>query len=198
MGSGTDTETTRSAAREETGAGGGSRGARILCAAVVAGTVLGIVAVSFVGCAPVALEWPDEVLSGAWSTYHNDSLGYSLRYPAACSVDEDDGGRVVRFRYHGAPIIVVTFASEREAARRGLWPDHLPVGEATLGGRAGEKYVYNHYDGPFGVHTVSYVVPHEGRQLGMEFRTDDDDPSPVQRQILGSFRFADLLARNGP
>jgi hypothetical protein len=148
------------------------------------------------GCAPAALDWPDEILSRAWSIYRNDAVGYAFHYPAACSVEEDDGGRTVRFRYHGAPIIAISFASEREAARRGLWPDHLPVGEVTLGGRKGQKYVYNHYGGPFGVHTVSYVVPHNDRQLGLEFRTDDDDPSAVQREILSSFRFADFVAAN--
>jgi len=156
-----------------------------------------ILAMGMTGCAPAALEWPDEVLGHAWAQYRNDAVGYSLSYPAACSVEEDDAGMTVRFRYHGAPIIAVTLASENEAARRGLWPDHLPVGVATLGGREGEKYVYNHYDGPFGLHTVSYVVPHDDRELGLEFRTDDDDPSLVQRQILSSFRFVDLVARNG-
>lgn len=162
--------------------------------AVGASTIL---VMGLAGCAPAALEWPDEVLGHAWAQYRNEAVGYSLSYPAACSVEEDDGGLTVRFRYHGAPIIAVTLASETEAARRGLWPDHLPVGEVTLGGREGQKYVYNHYDGPFGLHTVSYVVPHADRQLGLEFRTDDDDPSRVQRQILSSFRFVDFAARQG-
>ena len=63
------------------------------------------------------------------------------------------------------------------------------MGLATLDGRSGEKFVYNHYDGPFGMRTVSYVVPHGEKFLGLEFRTGEEEPTATQAEILESFRF---------
>ena len=51
------------------------------------------------------------------------------------------------------------------------------------------KYVYDHCDGPFCMQTVSYVVEHRQRYLGLEFRTANAELAPVYRQVVDSFAF---------
>ena len=122
-----------------------------------------------------------------WATYTDETVGFSLDYPDVYTVTGQSGS--VRMRHDGYPVISIALETEQGARRRGLWSKHDPVGEIELGGRDGKRYVYHHYDGPFSMRTVSYVVEHDGKYLGLEFRTALDQPDAVQRHILDSFRF---------
>ncbi len=132
-------------------------------------------------------RWPHA--DSGWKTYHNESVGYSLDYPAVCSVHEYDDGGVI-FRFDGGPILCVSYLTERAADKRGLWADHDPVAEAALDGRSGSRYRYDHYDGPMYMHVTSYVVAHNGRYLGLAFRTAHEDLNVAQTRVLESFRFS--------
>ncbi len=37
--------------------------------------------------------------------------------------------------------------------------------------------------------TISYVVDHKDKYLGLEFRTDNEELDEIQKQILNSLRF---------
>ncbi len=121
-----------------------------------------------------------------WATYSNAAAGYSLSYPRQLRPDENDGN--VFFRYNGAVPVVVRYTDEQEGKDRGAWFGHPVVDAITLGSRKGQKFIYDHWDGPFAVRTVSYVVKHREKFLGLEFRTDSE-LSEVQKQILSSFTF---------
>ena len=54
----------------------------------------------------------------------------------------------------------------------------------------GHLYEYDHWDGPFGSAMRSYVVPHDGQELGLEFRSDGELHA-INQQILDSFTFAE-------
>ena len=154
--------------------------------AIVALTAL--VACSQLGCSPRGFVWP-HVDANGWNTYSNDVIGYTLRVPAVCEVEEADDGRDVLFRFLGAPIIAIRFVDESEGSERGLWVGHEPISETELSGRSGFRYRYDHYDGPFGMQTVSYVVPHRDRLIGLELRTGAPRPTTTQQAILDSFAF---------
>ena len=72
--------------------------------------------------------------------------------------------------------------------RKDAWFGHDASGPVQLAGLDGQRYVYTHCDGPFCSRTVSYVVEHRGRYLGLEFRTPDELDA-VQQRIYESFRF---------
>ena len=78
------------------------------------------------------------------------------------------------FRFQGFPLIVVNYVDEREARNRGLWVNHDPKETISLGGKAGIKYEYTHYDAVFGMPVQSFVVEHGGKLLGIEFRKEGD------------------------
>lgn len=141
------------------------------------------------GCSPRGFDWP-EVAADGWTVYVNERVGYHLKVPDICDVEEHDDGRTVLFRFRGAPIIAVNFVDEVEGDQRGLWTGHEPSGEVELAGRHGHRYRYDHYDGPFGMQTVSYVVPHRDRFLGVELRTGEPEPTTIQQTILDSLSFA--------
>jgi len=130
-------------------------------------------------------EWPAS--ADAWKQYDNELIGISLQYPEQCSVD-DEGHRVL-IRCDGAPIISIAWTTEAGAKKNGLWPGHDPVGPVQLGGRMGELYRYTHHDGPFGMQTTSFVVPHRDKLLALEFRTTPDQLGPVAQHVLDSFAF---------
>lgn len=138
---------------------------------------------------------PDDV---GWRTFVNETVGYSIEVPDVYIPMTHAGGRDVLFRYEGYPVIAISWVDEAEGRGRGLWPAHEPAGAVTLGGRPGSLYIYDHYDGPFGMHTVSRVVEHGGRMLGVELRTDHETPDPLQQRILESFRFTDAPADTPP
>ena len=124
-----------------------------------------------------------------WRTYSNPMVGYSLEYPEIYTPQERYQGRDVLFRYDNYPVVSISHVNEEEGTSRGLWVKHGAVGSIQLSGREGNQYQYDHYDGPFYMRTVSYVVPHRERFLGLEFRTDLEQPDEVQTRILQSFRF---------
>lgn len=126
--------------------------------------------------------------SYAWASYAHPTLGYSLNYPDAFEVAAQDSNDAV-FTYQGRTTFRVVSATEEEARQRGLWGEHTPAEAVAVGGREGHRYAYDHWDGPSYVHTVVYVVPHRGKSLGVEFRTEADTADGVQRRVLGSISF---------
>lgn len=119
-----------------------------------------------------------------WVDYKNPVAAYRLQYPTVFGVDQEAGGTVL-FRYCGVPALV-RFTDEAEGRRRGLWFGNEPVADITLAGHAGKKYLYTHYDGPFGVCTVAYVIPYRDKFIGVEFRTAGE-LGDVQERMLASF-----------
>lgn len=136
--------------------------------------------------------WPDGDVELV--EYRNPNVGYSVLRPAVCRIHEYEGGTI--FRYDGAPIMCVNFETEDGAKRRGLWAKHDPVAEADLGGRRGEKFRYDHYDGPIFMRTLSYVVPHKGKYVALEFRSRGGTITELQDAIIASFRFVDDASRD--
>ena len=141
----------------------------------------------FWGCHSKAPETP-AMASVEWKTFSNPKLQYSLEYPDACEIVQY-GDRSVFFKYNGGTIFRVEHVTEEECRDNGLWLTSKPIGEIQLGGRKGHRYIYNHYDGPIYSHTISYVTEHQGKFLGIEFRTDNDELDEVHRHILNSFSF---------
>jgi len=127
---------------------------------------------------------PDEV---TWATYSSAKLQYTLGYPTVLKIQESGNGDVL-FRHGWGVPVLVRFTDETEGRKRGAWFGHEPIEKITLGGREGNKFIYEHWDGPFGARTVSYVVEHQGEFLGLEFRADGD-LSEIQHRMLASFSF---------
>jgi len=147
-------------------------------------TLILLAALTLIAC-DTTPQWPDA--ADGWKQYRNDQIGISLDYPAQCSVD-DEGHRVL-IRYDGAPIISIAWTTEKGARKNGLWIGHDPVGPVQLDGRAGKLYRYTHHDGPFGMRTTSFVVPHREKLFALEFRTPDEQLGPVAQRVLDSFAF---------
>ena len=133
----------------------------------------------------------------SWTTYTNREAGYSVDVPDLYTSPVHSGGPSVLFRHDGYPVLSISLVDEHEGDSRGLWVGHEPVGSIQLAGRDGEKYVYRHYDGPSSMRTVSYVVEHRNRWLGVEFRTELEEADALQRRILESFRFSGELPEEG-
>lgn len=140
------------------------------------------------GCESTPPELPDPA-SVSWITYTNPVLGYSVDVPSSFVRQENSRNPSVLFRYDGFPVVAVNFVSREEGKKRGLWVGKEPAGTIHLGNRDGKRYVYRHYDGPSYMRTMSYVVEHQGKYLGLEFRTGNEEPDTVQSRILASFRF---------
>ena len=121
-----------------------------------------------------------------WVTYDNSSVGYRVPYPDVYTPSASDNGAYVAFRYHRYTPLLVRCVDEQEGKRRGLWFGSAPAEKIQLGGVGGKKYIYTHYDGPFGARMIAYVIPFKGRFLGLEFRTDTN-LDPVQQVILRDF-----------
>lgn len=130
---------------------------------------------------------PPEEGSFSWTTYTNVAVGYTMSIPDVYRIDEENSGRGVFFRWNGVPVKVY-LTDERNGRRNGLWPGEEPSGEIELGGRVGLLYEYNHWDGPLGSEMRSYVVPHKGEELGLEFRSEGELHA-VNQRILDSFAF---------
>jgi hypothetical protein len=92
----------------------------------------------------------------------------------------------ILFRYGWSVTARVRFNDETEGKKTGAWFGNEPVEKIKLGGRDGEKFIYDHYDGPFAARTVSYVVEYRGKFLGLEFRTGGE-LNEIQRRMLSSF-----------
>jgi len=123
-----------------------------------------------------------------WSTYTNSELGYSITYPTVLDLEEFGKGSILfRNGADGVPILV-RYADEQEGKKRDLWFGHDPAEKITLAGREGNKFVYSHHDGPFSARTVSYVIEHRGKFIGVEFRTANE-LNEIQQRVLTSFKF---------
>ena len=141
---------------------------------------------------------PSEV---RWTRYTNQEVGFWLELPSVYLPDVSPDGHSVLFRFRGTPLVHVTWTDEASARQRGLWARHDPVARIELGGRPGKQYIYNHFDGPLGMRTYAYVVPHRERFLALEFRTrrtslleefglkrsPETEPDQLCQRILGSF-----------
>ena len=150
--------------------------------------ILGLSALSMTGCGGTPpLNPPANAV--AWKIYSNPSVGYTFEHPDLYEVEEHHDGRTVLLRYDGYPVVSIRHVDEQEGRSHGLWIKHDAVGTIELDSRAGLKYIYDHYDGPFYMRTVSYVVEHGSRFLGLEFRTDREELDDIQRRVLQSFRF---------
>ncbi len=125
----------------------------------------------------------------AWKVYSNPLVGYTFEHPDFYQTEEHHDGESVLLRYDGYPVISIRHVDRQEGRSLGLWIKHQAVESIELGQREGLKYIYDHYDGPFYMRTVSYVVEHGGKFLGLEFRTDREVLDEVQRRILHSFQF---------
>ena len=154
--------------------------------ALAAGTTL-VMTLFGTACNSTPPEHPalDEV---RWATYTNAEVGYTLEYPDFYRIDDRGKPKDVMFRFDGYPVLVINWVSEKEGRSRGLWPGHEPVRTVELAGLEGKKYIYRHYDGPFSMRTISFVVEHRGRLLGIEFRTNCP-LDPIHLYIIESFRF---------
>ena len=122
-----------------------------------------------------------------WAVHTSTKLKYSITYPTVLRSEEEESGEVL-FRHGWGVPVLVRYENEKEGRRRGVWFGHEPVGSIELGGRNGEKYIYEHWDGPFAARTVSYVVEYRGKYLALEFRSDDE-LSEIQKRMLESFTF---------
>ena len=120
-----------------------------------------------------------------WTTYESET-GFFIDHPSVVEAIPEGAG--VAFAYKGTPVRVI-FTDSATAADHGLWVRSDPVEEIELAGRPGQKYVYNHWDGPVYVRTVAFVVPYRDQWLAVEFRTPDELTS-VQQRMLASFGFA--------
>lgn len=139
------------------------------------------------GCRVEPIELP---AAQAWRSYENPALGVALDIPDFFTIEEYDQGAM--FRIHGANAVLLRFVDAAEAKHRGLWVGSPAAGPIHLGGRTGKRYVYRHGDGPVYSITEAYVVPHRGKELGLEFRTRGD--AAVRERMLASFRFLDQNA----
>ena len=127
----------------------------------------------------------------SWRSYANESVGYVLEIPSTYVPHPAHGGKDVIFRQDGFPVLCVNFVTPEEGRSRGLWAKHEPAREAVLGGRRAAVIPYRHHDGPSFMQVLSFVAPHRGQELGLEFRTPNREPDALQQHILDSFRFTD-------
>lgn len=122
-----------------------------------------------------------------WTQYTSEELNFSIDYPTILKPEGSEKGEVI-FRYGWGAPVVVRFVDEAEGKDRGVWFGNTPAAKIKLASHDGEKFVYDHYDGPFSARTVSYVVTYRGKFLGLEFRTGGD-LNEIQKRMLDSFTF---------
>ena len=144
-------------------------------------------AAALAGCRIEAADLP---MPRGWRVYTNETLGVALEVPdyLTVNVSARHPGTVF-FRFHGGNAVLLRWADEEESERRGLWVGSEPLGAITMGGRAGQRYDYRHHDGPVYSITSAYVVPHRGKELALEFRTQHDEE--IRGRMVASVRFLD-------
>lgn len=142
-----------------------------------------LISIGLLGCRSEAPPAP--AASVELSTYHGRDLDVSVAYPSTFTPDER--GPEVVFRNGGAPAIRIVWVTEEEADDRGLWAGHQGA-PATIAGRAGMVYDYDHRDFERFTRTISYVVPYRGRWLGLEFRTDEPELPEAYQRVLESLQ----------
>jgi hypothetical protein len=131
--------------------------------------------------------WPSAD-SGEWLTYKREDVGLTIDVPAGFTAEQLGNDTV--FRYQGFPILRVLLVDDEAARRRGLWVVGVPTDEVEVDGRKAQFYSYNHKDFFSYTHTLAYVLPYAGKQLGIEFRTDGEALNAMQQQILDSVRLS--------
>ena len=122
-----------------------------------------------------------------WATYNNERVGYKLQYPAAFNLKTDLNGKDLLLKHGGFPVMAINYTNENEAHDRGLWADHEPVGNIILANKKGKKYVYNYFNGPFFMRTLSYVIEYQSHFLAVEFRTENETIDSLQQQTGKGF-----------
>ncbi len=148
-----------------------------------------IVAITHIACNSEPPENPP-LNSINWIEYTHPQLGYFIRYPDNYSIHENDSD--VLFRLDGYPVVVINYVTRQEARDRGLWIKHKPVESLSVDNIHWQKFVYNHYDGPFGMRTVTYATTFREKWLGLEFRTSGE-LDEVHMEIMNSLKFPGLL-----
>lgn len=135
------------------------------------------------GCqgSPPALD-PSAV---RWTSTTIASLGVTVAHPDVYTAAPRDPS-YTPFRSGRFMPLIVRWVDESEGRRSGLWFSSNPVADITLGGVPGRRYIYTHYDGPFGARMIAYVIPWRGRYLGVELRASGA-LDPVQEEILRRF-----------
>jgi hypothetical protein len=121
-----------------------------------------------------------------WVQYDSPTLGYSLSYPDAFTPQTSSDGSYVIFRQGRYAPLIIRFVDKAEGMRTGLWFTSAPRESIQLAGRPGHKYVYLHWDGPFGARMIAFVIPYRDKYLGVELRSNGDI-DVVQDGILRSF-----------
>lgn len=144
-----------------------------------------VLAVVLASCQSSPPQWPraDAV---QWEPYTRADIGWSVETPTTFQPDQVGDDTV--FRYHGFPIFRVLFVDDAAARQRGLWAQSRPIGAVTIDGRPAAAYSYDHEDFFTYTHTLAYVLPYQGKQLGIEFRTEGENLDATQQRILSSFR----------
>jgi len=122
-----------------------------------------------------------------FTKYSNDTLGFSVEIPSFYSVNED-GQDTVIFRMDGYPVLMVNLLTEKRAEKRGLWARSAVHSAGSLSGMPAKHYRYDHFDGPFAMHTISWVVPWQRKYLEFALRTNATEPDSVQQHIKDSFQ----------
>lgn len=138
------------------------------------------------GLVACSAEEPPEPAAGTfeWTSYSNPIAGFTMDVPDLYSPREEKGS--VLFRDGGRVPIKVYWITAEEGRRRGLWFGEESTGDIALGGVSGRGYAYDHCDGPFCSRMLSYVVPHRGKELALEFRSDGP-LNAVNAHVLESF-----------
>jgi hypothetical protein len=120
-----------------------------------------------------------------WIRYEDQGLGYAISYPHVYSPSASDDGAYVIFRYGRFSPLIIRWVDPQEGRQRGLWFSSKPIEEIEMGGVRGEKFVYTHWDGPFGARMITHVISCKGKYLGVELRSNGE-LDEVQREILCS------------
>lgn len=146
--------------------------------------VAGVLPALLAGCQAKAPTPPDAA-AVEWRDYVDRELQVAFAYPADFDVKRQ--GDDVVLRSGGKPAIRLIWVDAERGRKRGLWFGN-PYTPATVAGVKGERYEYEHYDGPVRSRTISYVIPYRGRWLGLEFRTDAARLPAAYERVLESLR----------
>jgi hypothetical protein len=156
---------------------------RPTCAAAHARLAWLLLAFATVACSSRAPA-PLDPAAVAWSTYHDEELGFTLRHPDAWTPRRHRGA-VLFLDGRDAPMRVSLMPRE-EARRRGYWGRNTPLFEGLRGQTSGELFRYRHFDGPIYDPFLTWVVPHRGLELALELYTANEDLDEVQSAIVDS------------
>lgn len=119
--------------------------------------------------------------------YTNEKIGYTLLIPKKYELEQSKEKENVLWRNNaGQEKVSIRFASEEE--NDDLWFGKTVEENITLGDLNGKKYIYQHCQMKiFCSHTITYVIPHQKKFLGIEFRTKENMLNEEEKNILESF-----------